>query len=90
MTESLWQLLQENPADLTCDECFAVMEYYAELLVQGGEVLFPEITNHLEGCPSCRAEHRAALLHLLQEPTEKARPAHENKASVAQKERDRE
>jgi hypothetical protein len=41
MPETLWQLLREEPSHLTCDECFAVLEYYAELLVQGGEVIFP-------------------------------------------------
>jgi hypothetical protein len=65
MLEVLWQLLQEEPSDLTCDECFAVMEYYAELLAQGGEALLPEIMKHLDGCPSCRMEHRAALGHLV-------------------------
>jgi hypothetical protein len=65
MTESLWQLLQEEPSSLTCDECFAVMEYYAELLAQGGEVLLPEIVKHLDGCPSCRMEHRATLQRLV-------------------------
>jgi hypothetical protein len=70
MAEALWQLLQEEPSDLSCDECFAVMEYYAELLVRGGEALLPEIMKHLEGCPSCRTEHRAALQQLARMPEE--------------------
>jgi hypothetical protein len=65
MPESLWQLLRRTPSDLTCDECFAVLEYYAELLAQGGEDLLPEITKRLEGCPSCQTEHRAALQQLV-------------------------
>ena len=65
MSESLWQLLQEEPSNLTCDECFAVMEYYAELLAQGGEALLPEILKHLKGCPPCHREHRAALRRLV-------------------------
>jgi len=65
MTEALWRLLQEEPSALTCEECFAVMEYYAELLAQGGEALLPEIMKHLDGCPSCRMEHRAALGRLV-------------------------
>jgi hypothetical protein len=63
--ESLWQLLREEPSTLTCDECFAVMEYYAELLAQGGEALLPEIRKHLDNCPSCRMEHHAALRRLV-------------------------
>jgi hypothetical protein len=31
----LWQLLLEDPSHLTCDKCFAVMEYYAEVLAMG-------------------------------------------------------
>ena len=65
MREALWQLLQEEPSNLTCDESFAVMEYYAELLARGGGALLPEIIRHLEGCPSCQVEHRAALQRLV-------------------------
>ena len=64
MVEALWQLLREDPSSLSCDECFAVMEYYAELLARGGTALLPEVLKHLEGCPSCRAEHRVALERL--------------------------
>ena len=66
MTEALRQLLQEEPSTLTCDECFAIMEYYAEVLAQDGETLLPEIMRHLDGCPSCRTEHRAALRRLVE------------------------
>ena len=65
MTEALWKLLRAEPSGLTYDECFAVMEYYAELLAQGGEALLPEIIKHLEGCPPCRMEHHAALQRLV-------------------------
>jgi hypothetical protein len=65
MRNTLWQLLQEEPSALTCDECFAVMEYYAELLAQGGEALLPEIMKHLDGCPPCQMEHYAALRRLV-------------------------
>ena len=64
MAEALWQLLREEPSSLSCDECFAVMEYYAELLARGGIALLPEVMKHLEGCPSCRTEHSAALERL--------------------------
>jgi len=64
MVKPLWQLLLEKPSDLTCDECFAVMEYYAELLAGGNADLLPKILEHLEGCPNCGLQHREALLHL--------------------------
>jgi hypothetical protein len=75
MTKALWTLLQKEPSTLDCDECFAVMEYYAELLAQGGEALLPEIMKHLEGCPSCRMEHRAALRQLVRLREEGVVPA---------------
>jgi hypothetical protein len=64
MVRPLWQLLLEKPSDLTCDECFAVMEYYAELLAGGTTDLLPKILEHLAGCPNCEFQHREALLRL--------------------------
>jgi len=76
MPRALWQLLLENPSDLTCDECFAVMEYYAELLARGGVDLLPEIIKHLEGCPDCQLELREALHHLIANQPERSAPLH--------------
>jgi hypothetical protein len=61
----LWKLLLENPSDLTCDECFSVMEYYAELLDKGSADLLPAVIEHLKGCPRCEVQHREALRHLV-------------------------
>jgi hypothetical protein len=66
----LWQLLSEPPSDLTCDECFAVMEYYADLLSTAGADLLPKVLDHLRGCPSCRAQHREALRRLMESESE--------------------
>jgi len=74
MTRPLWQLLLEEPSQLSCDECFAVMEYYAEILAQGGAALLPQIMQHLAGCPSCRVEHRAALRRWIESEGEKIEP----------------
>ena len=71
MAEALWKLLQEERSNLSCDECFAVMEYYADLLARGGTALLPEVIKHLEGCPSCRTEHRVALERLARIEGEK-------------------
>jgi hypothetical protein len=64
MTKTLWQLLLEDPSDLTCDECFAIMEFYADLLAQAGADLFPEVIEHLKHCPHCEAQYREALRRL--------------------------
>jgi len=65
MVRPLWRLLLEDPSDLTCDECFAVMEYYAEVLAMGSTDLLPEVIEHLKSCPSCSLQHREALRRLI-------------------------
>jgi hypothetical protein len=60
----LWQLVLEDPSDLTCDECFALMEYYAEVLTRGGTTLLPKVLEHLKRCPYCASQHREALRRL--------------------------
>ena len=65
MVRPLWQLLLENPSDLTCDECFAVLEYYADVLVASDGVVLPEVLKRLESCPECSPEHREAISRLL-------------------------
>jgi hypothetical protein len=66
----LWQLLSEDPSDLTCDECFAVMEYYADVLATAGSDLLPKVLDHLRSCPSCRDQHREALRRLTESQSE--------------------
>jgi hypothetical protein len=73
MVRPLWQLLLEDPSDLTCDECFSVMEYYAELLAKGSTDLLPEVIEHLKGCPSCEVRYREELRHLIVSQPRRAR-----------------
>lgn len=70
MARALWQLLLEDPSDLTCEECFAVMEYYAEALTGWGADLLPKIIEHLERCPDCALQHRQELQRLLADASE--------------------
>ena len=72
MVRPVWQLLLEDPSDLTCDECFAVMDYYAELLAKGGADLLPEVIEHLKECPHCGVQHHEALRHLVVSQSEKS------------------
>jgi len=64
MVKPLWKLLLQDPSELACDECFAVLKYYSELLTLGGPDLLPTIVEHLQGCPDCRIEHQEALRRL--------------------------
>jgi hypothetical protein len=64
MVRPLWQLMLADPSDLTCDECFALMEYYAEVLTTGGTTILPRVLAHLRRCPYCATQHREALRRL--------------------------
>lgn len=57
----LWQLMLEEPERLTCEECTAVMEYYAEILASGDDMLLPAIMARLKRCPRCEVELREAV-----------------------------
>jgi hypothetical protein len=70
MVRTLWQLLLEDPSDLTCDECFSVMEYYAELLARGNADLLLEVIERLKECPPCEVQHREELRHLIASQSE--------------------
>ncbi len=60
MAPPLWQLLLRESSGLNCDECFAVMEYYAEKLAVGGADLLPKV----QDCPDCEVNYREALHRL--------------------------
>ena len=64
MERPLWQLLMSEPSELTCDECFAVMEYFADLMTQGVYDLLPDVQKFLARCPDCMLEYRGALRQL--------------------------
>jgi hypothetical protein len=63
MAHSLWQLLIQtsNPEDgvhLTCDECFMLLEYDADLLAAGAQLeqIQSAVSQHLALCSECRQE----------------------------------
>jgi len=71
MIRSLWQLLLDDPENLDCDECFAVMEYWAELLAWTGSDLWLDIERYLMYCPDCLVGYREALHRLEAAPSER-------------------
>jgi hypothetical protein len=70
MVRPLWKLVLKDPSSLTCDECFAVMEYYAELLAGCSTNLLPKVIEHLKECPACEARHREVLSWLVASQSE--------------------
>jgi len=63
ISRSLWQLLlltsaSKTPVRLSCEECFALLEYDAELLANGAALdeIRPAVNHHLSLCRTCRAK----------------------------------
>jgi len=89
MARQLWQLLLDDSKDLTCEECFAVMEYYAEVLASGGDRLLPKVLDHLNNCPECALQHSEALRRLSKTGTIEAGPPPSASADGAENEGNR-
>jgi len=80
---SLWQLLMltngtEKPVELSCSDCFTLLDYDAGLLTNGGDLgdLMPVIKHHLSICASCQAELKSWLNELNEDgkPLSKSNP----------------
>lgn len=72
--EALWQVLLHATADqkepLSCEECFVLMDYLADLLSTGhpADLVLAMGEKYLKRCPECRQEHRQAMAELLLAP----------------------
>ncbi len=68
----LWRLLmaatsQQEGVTLSCDDCFAIMEYLADMHARIGislKLLRLMAKNHLSCCPDCRQYYRQRLEQL--------------------------
>ncbi len=61
-------LLGPGAPEVSCDECFALLDRFVEAELRGGlaDARFPGFRAHLAGCPACAEEHESlrALLEL--------------------------
>ncbi|NBC16938.1 MAG: hypothetical protein GVY18_06425 [Bacteroidetes bacterium] len=59
-------LATTQPDEIACDECFARMDAFADLLLSGkpAEELLPKIHAHLQRCPDCKEEFESLLAML--------------------------
>ena len=52
-----------GPADpeVSCEECFELLDQYVELEVAGedADAKLPGMRAHLEGCPACHEDHES-------------------------------
>jgi anti-sigma factor RsiW len=58
---ALERLLGPTGYQVTCDECFDLLDQYVDLEVAGEDAnaRIPGMAAHLEGCPACHEEHES-------------------------------
>jgi len=83
MAKKAWQLLLQSALEtekyeITCMECFDLLDQYADLVLEGVEPskIMPKVKQHLNHCPGCTGEFEA-LITMLQD-------AANNQQSLAQ------
>jgi hypothetical protein len=67
--ELLARVLGPGEAELSCEECFAQLDLYAELALDDAELAerrVPGMRAHLDGCPACAEDYRSLRDLLLQ------------------------
>jgi anti-sigma factor RsiW len=64
--ETLERLLGPAGDEVSCEECFELLDEYVELELsaEDADARLPGLRAHLEGCPACREDH-ASLLALV-------------------------
>jgi anti-sigma factor RsiW len=55
------RLLGPAGPEVTCEECFALLDQYVDLEVGGedADARLPGMRAHLEGCPACHEDHES-------------------------------
>jgi hypothetical protein len=45
--------------EISCTECFDLVSHFVEVELSGGDAVarMPELKQHLDNCPACRAEY---------------------------------
>jgi hypothetical protein len=66
----LERLLGPTGDEVSCDECFELLDQYVELEAAGADAdeRIPGLRNHLDGCPACREEHDSLLALVTSHP----------------------
>lgn len=60
-SEHLERLLGPTGREVTCEQCFELLDEYVELELQGvdADARMPGVRTHLDGCPACREDHES-------------------------------
>jgi hypothetical protein len=61
--DALGRLLGPTGFEVTCEQCFELLDQYVELELAGADAdeRLPGLRTHLEGCPACREDHESLL-----------------------------
>ena len=59
--ERLARLLGPTGPEVSCEECFELLDEYVELEIAGADAdrRLPGLRAHFEGCPACREDHES-------------------------------
>ena len=59
--ELLTRLLGPSGPEVTCEECFELLDEYVELELAGEDAdrRLPGLREHLHGCPACNEDHES-------------------------------
>jgi len=59
--ETIERLLGPTGRQVSCDECFELLDEYVDLELTGADAdeRVPGMRAHLDGCPACREEHES-------------------------------
>lgn len=60
-SDSLERLLGPTGHQVSCDQCFELLDRYVELEIAGvdADARLPGLRNHLDGCPACKEDHES-------------------------------
>ena len=61
--EILLRLLGPDGPEVSCEECFELLDQYVDLELDGQDpdARLPGMRAHLQGCPACREDHESLL-----------------------------
>ncbi len=70
-SELIARLLGPSGQEVSCEECFDLLDVYVELEVAGADAdaRLPGMLDHLQGCPACREDHES-LRELVSLPSQ--------------------
>ena len=69
---ALERLLGPTGSELTCDECFEMLDEYVDAEASGtdADARVPGMRAHLDGCPACREEHESLRALVAADPAD--------------------